>query len=107
LAYPGADVLDLVADLDAEQAYRAVLAVEFGRDGYRQGYSAGWLAAVAQIKRLQHGLVADAAIEAARWTVPCRAHRMGGYAENCPRCERRDRETFGLPHVDDFDGGAL
>lgn len=107
MVHPGADVLALVADPDAERSYRAVLALEQRRDGYRTGYAAGWLAAIAMVKRVQHGLVADATIEAARWTVPCRDHRMSGYEDTCERCEIRDRETFGDVHPDDYKGGAL
>ena len=100
-------VVAALADPADEVELRRLLAVEFGRDGYRQGYSAGWLAAVAMLKRLQHGLVAEAAIEVVRWTVSCREHRITGYAGDCPRCEVRTRETFGQPHPDDYQGGAL
>ena len=100
-------VLAALGDPDAEQAYRALVALEGRRDGYRTGYQSGWLAAIAMVKRVQQGLVADASAEAARWTVACRDHRMSGYEDTCPRCEIRDRETFGAVHPDDYKGGAL
>lgn len=41
-----------------------------------------------------------------RWHLCCRACRLGGHRNGCPRCEDRTRATFGDPHPDDYPGGA-
>ena len=88
-----AEMLGLSNERDV--AERARLAA--WRDGYAAGaadaWSAGYAAAVAEIKGAEHGLVSlvrrGGETETARWRV---------------RGEARTRETFALPHKDDFTG---
>lgn len=100
-------VLAVLGDPDAESAYRAVIALEARRDGYRTGYAAGWIAAFKAVKRAQHQAVTDLETECERWLVLCGPCRRNGRRERCDRCEHRTRETFGQPHPDDYQGGAL
>jgi len=100
-------VVAALADPSDEVELRRLLAVEFGREQYRGGYAAGWIAAVKSIKAAQHRALADLETECERWLVLCGPCRRNGRRERCPRCEHRTRETFGQPHPDDYQGGAL
>jgi hypothetical protein len=74
---------------------------------------AGFAAGVAALKRQIRGEVEDFQVEMRRWHVCCgdcrralppqrRCQKRGG----CSRCEVRTRETYGLPHPDDYMGDA-
>jgi hypothetical protein len=91
-----AATLELSDERDLELALRLAA----WRDGWQAGnaaaeaaWSAGYAHAVAEIKGAQHGLVllvrGLAETEARRWVL---------------RGERRSRQTFALPHRDDFPG---
>jgi hypothetical protein len=95
-------MLALLPDPAAEAEYRRVLALDAARDAWRGGYQAGFLAAIEAVKRAQHAALADVG----RWIVLCGQCRRNGRREDCQRCEVRTPGTFGLPHADDFRGGA-
>ena len=88
-----ADLLALSDERDAQLGLRK----RAYRDGYTEGargqWSAGYAAAMTDMKRVQLGLVAAldrlGDLERKRWVV---------------RGEVRSRETFGRPHPDDFQG---
>jgi hypothetical protein len=60
--------------------------------GHDDGYSAGWLDALAMVKRVEHEMVDAFNRMAVSWTV---------------RGQRRTRATFGQPHPRDYPGGEL
>jgi hypothetical protein len=59
---------------ESEIRYRHQMAREAAADGYERGVAAGYVAAIADVKAIQHGLVADAELEALRWGPGGRAH---------------------------------
>jgi hypothetical protein len=73
---------------EAETRYRLQMAREMAEAGYDRGQVAGYLQAVADVKAVQHGLVADAELEARRWGPGGRAHfadaRPGDYPGRVP-----------------------
>jgi len=86
------------------------------RDGYAAArdvaYSQGFIAGVASIKRQIRNEVDDLRTETARWHVCCRACRRTPAGKracvrgDCRDCHVRTRETFGLPHPDDYPPGS-
>jgi hypothetical protein len=118
-----------VADLEQTRAnrdlLRALLATpdpltdpDFWRslfaDGHRAEleakWSAGYLAAVAEMKQVQHDLVAAlraAAPPAARWHVCCVPCRRTGHRAGCRGCQDRNRATFAAPIAGDYQGGPV
>jgi hypothetical protein len=72
------------ADLiEAETRYRWQLARETGAREYARGVADGYVAAIADVKAVQHGLVLDAQLETLRYGPGGRAHfgdpRPGDY----------------------------
>lgn len=92
-------------------------ALEAERRGYEQGYghgyqtgnSRGFLAGVASIKRQIRNEVDDFTLEMRRWHVCCGECRRSvpnkrpcDRRDGCRGCQVRTRETFSLPHPDDY-----
>jgi hypothetical protein len=75
-------------------------------DGGRDQWSAGYAAAVTDVKRAQHDLVDEVGVELGRWHLCCGPCRRTGHRAGCTRCENRTRATFGQPHPDDYKAGA-
>lgn len=98
--------LDLIADPAAEIELRRQLGREAYQAGYDDGYAAGAVAMAEAYKRGLKNTYASARLYAARYTVLCRSCRDSGPRDGCTRCEVRDRETYGKPHTDDFQGQA-
>lgn len=95
-------VLAVIDDPEAETAMRRQLAREAGECTYDVGYRDGVAAMSTAYKRWLLGEYDHTALEGARYTVLCRDCRRNGHRDGCTRCEVRDRETFGLPHADDY-----
>jgi hypothetical protein len=92
------------ADHGAEIRMRQQLSAEVGQRRYQEGRSAGYLQAVAEIKRAQHQAVDDLDLYLTRWHVCCGPCRRTGHQPGCTRCQARPRATFGEIHPDDFTG---
>jgi hypothetical protein len=60
--------------IESETRYRNQLAREMGARGYELGLAEGYWRAIADVKAIQHGLVADAELETLRWGPGGRAH---------------------------------
>lgn len=92
----------VIPDPALEVAYRAQLAAEAYQAGHDDGRRDGIADTIAWYKRLLANTVADARLEGSRWHLCCKPCRLNGHRDGCGRCEDRDRETFSLPHPDDF-----
>lgn len=122
---PAAAELAEVAELA-----RQVLAMSDARDAelgarmqaYRKGYAvglaqaeaqrrAGYLAAIADMKRSEAELVAlyreYADAYEARWHLCCPRCRRGGHRAGCRDCQDRTRETFAGPMAGEYQGGPV
>jgi hypothetical protein len=79
-------------------------------DGYTEGWDAGAVAGVAALKAQQHDIVTDWRAYLRCWHVCCRECRRAQPGarrcerQGCRRCQVRTRETYGLPHPDDYPG---
>jgi hypothetical protein len=103
LAQHGAEtVLSILPDHEVEAELRRQIGREMYQRGHDDGYQAGVAAMSTAYKRWLLGEYDHAVLEAARYIVPCRECRRSGRRDGCTRCEVRDRETFGLPHPDDY-----
>lgn len=84
-------------------------AVHTAADAAEAAESAGYLAAVADIKAVHRDL-ADTwgrmAPDFNPWHVCCRECRRRGHRTGCRSCEDRTRATFSQPHPDDWTGSA-
>jgi hypothetical protein len=112
-SYTAAQRAAILACSDERDAYLArILDAEWR--GYERGaedtYGPAFVDGVASIKRQIRNEVDDFGIEMRRWHVCCRPCRLidrdhrpcAVRWKGCPRCEVRTRETFGLPHPDDY-----
>jgi len=83
-----AEAIEAAELAEAEIRYRNQLAREMAAAAYERGQVDGYLRAVADVKAVQHGLVADAELEARRWGPGGRAHfadtRPGDYPGRVP-----------------------
>jgi hypothetical protein len=68
------DVIEAAELAETETRYRNQLGREMGARGYERGVAEGYARAIAEVKAVQHGLVADAELEARRWGPGGRAH---------------------------------
>jgi len=59
---------------EAETAYRLRLAREMAAAAYERGLNDGYVRAIQDVKAVQHGIVRDAELEAARWGPGGREH---------------------------------
>jgi hypothetical protein len=91
---------------DAQLELRLEAYREGWQDGARDQYSAGYAAAVGDMKSAQHAVLPELQLEIRRWHVCCRSCRLGGHRDGCTRCEDRTRQTFSNPHSDDYRAGA-
>lgn len=89
-------------DPAAEMKLRRQLGRESYQAGRADGYAQGVTAMAEAYKRGLKNSYASARREADRWTVLCGSCRRNGRRDDCTRCEVRNRETFGLPHPDDY-----
>jgi hypothetical protein len=71
-----------------------------------RGLHEGYLLAVADFKAYLHGVVRDAEVERRRWHLCCRQCRLEGHRDDCPDCEDRTREAFGVPRPGDYPSGT-
>lgn len=111
--YPGAAVSDLLAAMPDPAAvtehWRRIcteMTEQAARAAYERGRQDGAVEAIRAYKAAQHGVYRDALTERARWHVCCRRCRLHDHRDGCADCEDRDRETFGAPHPDDYQGRA-
>lgn len=105
----GEVVAELLDRSDERDLHEALRHADYHRgflDGARDQYSAGYAAAVADVKSAQHDLVDEVGVELRRWHVCCRPCRVGGHQAGCTRCQDRTRATFGRRHPDDYPGQA-
>lgn len=101
-----ADLLALSDERDAQLELRHRAYREGYMDGSRDQWSAGYAAAVGDVKAAQHGIVGALWQERNPWHLCCRACRLRGHRNGCTRCEERTRETFAAPHPDDYQAGT-
>ncbi len=99
-------VLSQSDERDAQLELRHRAYREGFMDGGRDQWSAGYAAAVGDIKRAEHGIVGAQRQQRHPWHLCCRSCRLRGHRNGCTRCEDRTRETFGNPHPDDYRAGA-
>jgi len=92
------------ADHEAEIRMRQQLSAEIGQRRYEEGRSAGYLQAVAEIKRAEHQVVDDLDLYLTRWHVCCGPCRRTRHQPGCTGCQARTQVTFGEIHPDDFTG---
>jgi len=76
------------------------------RAAYERGAQDGYVAAVADVKSAQHGLVRDLELELRRWHLCCRRCRLEGHRNGCRDCEDRTRAAFGQPMAGDLEAEA-
>jgi hypothetical protein len=69
-----AEAIEAAELAEAEIRYRHQSIRAAAADGYERGVAAGYRAALADVKAIQHGLVADAELETLRWGPGGRAH---------------------------------
>lgn len=105
----GDAVAELLDRSDERDLHEALRHADYHRgylDGGRDQWSAGYAAAVADMKSAQHAVLPELQLEIRRWHVCCRPCRLGGHRDGCGRCEDRTRETFSRAHPDDYRAGA-
>jgi hypothetical protein len=98
---------ELVDALDPanEIAYRRALCREAAAASREHAWAEGYVAAIGDVKRTQHELVADLQLEARRWHLCCRPCRRSGHRPGCGECRDRTRLTFGQALSGDYPGG--
>ena len=96
------DLLAISAERDAQLELRHRAYREGFADGARDQYSAGYAAAITDVKSAEHDLVGALRQDQHPWHVCCRRCRLGGHQNGCGRCEDRTRQTFGARHPDDY-----
>jgi hypothetical protein len=69
-----AEAIEAAELSEAETAYRLQFARETAAAAYERGLGDGYVRAIEDVKALQHGMVRDAEIEAARWGAGGREH---------------------------------
>lgn len=119
-----AEQADVVSRLARSGDVRALLALSHERDawmrrlagaerdGYRRGYDDGFRDGGEELFARRRALppvvvpdsVTRAEIERRRYHVCCGRCRRVGHRPGCTRCAARDRDTFGHPHPDDYEG---
>jgi hypothetical protein len=86
-----AEAIEAAELAEAETAYRNQLAREMAAAEYERGLADGYVLAIADVKAVQHGLVLDAQLEAARWGPGGRGHfadpRPGDFPGRVPEPE--------------------
>jgi hypothetical protein len=99
---------------DAELAAR----IAARREGYVAGlaqasaqWQAGYAAAIADIKAVQHGLVDTLGelgeLVRRRWHLCCIPCRRTGHRPGCRDCQDRTRATFADPMPGEYEGGPV
>jgi hypothetical protein len=101
-----ADLLSLSDERDMQLELRHRAYREGYLEGSRDQWSAGYAAAVGDMKAAQHAVIPQLQLEIQRWHLCCRSCRLGGHRDGCTRCEDGTRETFTRPHPDDYRAGA-
>lgn len=103
-------VAALVLSQSAERDAQLKLRHRAYREGYLEGshdqWSAGYAAAIEDVKAAEHEIAARLHLDLPRWHLCCGRCRRAGHRTGCTRCEDRTRATFGQPHPDDYRAGA-
>jgi hypothetical protein len=97
-------------ELSDERDVQLELRLRAFREGYLEGsrdqWSAGYAAAIGDVKAAEHEITARLRVERSPWHVCCGRCRRNGHRNGCTRCQDRTRATFGDPHPDDYEAGA-